>query len=395
MNKLQKLLKLAAPRKSENNLVVDLQRVTQSMYRREIDDWRTARYARYSIESPRTYLLQQAYTDAMIDAHLTANIENRILRVTNKEFVIKNKNGDIDSDKTKLLGKQWFGQLIRYAVESIFYGYSLLWIKEYNEQLQNFSIQHIDRQHVIPERGIIVKSISDDTGLPFADYPNNLIYLQLNDSIGLLEKIVPLAILKRHSWANWDDFEQLFGIPIRVAKTQDPTAGHIAKLTGWLQRMGTSAYAVLPKSVDIEIKENNRADAYEVFLKKIEAVNTEISKLINGQTMTMDNGSSRSQSETHLQTQTEITNSDITKIENWFNESFIYTLRNYGLPFADGDYLDIYEKQRVTASAKILIDKVLLENGYTLDKDYLQSTYDTVIDKTPQTSDKQSLSFFD
>ena len=67
--------------------------------------------------------------------------------------------------------------------------------------------------------------------------------------------------------------------------------------------MGTSAYAVLPIAADLEIIESKTTDAHEVFERKIERINSELSKLYLGQTMTTDDGSSLSQSQTHAATE--------------------------------------------------------------------------------------------
>jgi len=59
-----------------------------------------------------------------------------------------------------------------------------------------------------------------------------------------------------------------------------------------LDQMGSNAFAVLDLEDTIEYIKDGQQDAYGVYDKLIERVNSEISKLILGSTMVMDDGSS-------------------------------------------------------------------------------------------------------
>ena len=52
----------------------------------------------------------------------------------------------------------------------------------------------------------------------------------------------------------------------------------------------------------LDIKENSKADAFQVFYRKIEALDKELSKLVLHQTMTTENGSSKAQGTVHENT---------------------------------------------------------------------------------------------
>jgi phage gp29-like protein len=69
-----------------------------------------------------------------------------------------------------------------------------------------------------------------------------------------------------------------------------------------LINMGSAAYGIFQDGESLEIKETSRTDAYKVYDALIERCNSELSKLLVGQTMTSDNGSSRSQGEVHERT---------------------------------------------------------------------------------------------
>lgn len=378
-----------------NKYEVDYFRLYESLYRKEISDWQQARIARHDPFNPITYPLQQLYKDAMLDNHLAGAIENRILRVVNKQFIIKNPDGKPDFERTQLIRTRWFRTLIRRALESKFYGYSLIFIQEAS-QGNITKIIDVPRENVIPEKGIILKNGLDPSGesIKIADYPYHFVYIQLADAIGKLEQVAPLTIFKRHSWAAWDEFEQIFGVPLRIARTMIDTPKHKADLQLWLETMGLAGYIILDKRVDIDIKENNRSDAFNVFAQKISLINKEISKAILGQTMTMDDGGSYSQAEIHLQTLDDITNADITDVEDWFNNYFITILRGWGYDLPEGYWLDIVANASVNPAEKIKVDEALMRNGWNLDKDYIEQTYEVKLDAdNPRNNQPQVLNY--
>lgn len=361
---------------------IDYFHLYESLYRKEVIDWQNSRAARRDPFNPVTYPIQQLYKDSMLDNHLRGAIENRILRVTNKEIILKAPDGSADVERSAQIQKRWFRHVIRRAMESKFYGYSMLFIHSFTAGEINGMID-IPRENIIPERGLLLKEAFNPTGvaIPYNDFPNFLIYVQLGeDAVGILERIAPMTIYKRHSWASWDEFEQIFGIPIRVARTMINTEKHKSDLRYWLETMGSANYAIFDKQTDIEIKENKQTDAFNVFAQKIALVNKEISKGIVGQTMTMDDGSSQSQASVHLQIYQEITDADIMDVQDWLSDNFLPVLRNFGFDIPDGYYVELVEKTISKPEDKIKIDQVLLQSGYNLTPEYIQNTYDVELD---------------
>ncbi len=362
---------------------IDYFRFYESLYRKEVVDWQQARVNRHDPFNPITYPIQQLYKDALLDNHLAGAIENRILRVVNKQHLLKDKDGCADFERSKYVKTKWFKHLIRKALESKFYGYSAVFISDATSGMIR-KVVDVPRENVIPERRVLLKNSFNPSGesLFYPDFSNFIIYIQLMpDAIGMLESVAPMTIFKRHSWASWDEFEQIFGVPIRIAKTMIDTKKHKDDLQKWLENMGTSSYGIFDKRVDLEIKESNRSDASKVFLDKINIINKEMSKRILGQTMTMDDGSSKSQSEVHLQTLEEITSADISDIEDWFNTEFIDVMRAWGYDLPEGYHLDITANTAVNPADKIKVDGILMANGWNFDKDYVESTYEVVLDK--------------
>lgn len=366
--------------KKAQELTIDLVKSKHSVYRKEINHWQKGRLLRQS-QPPRTYLQQSSYKDAMIDTHLTAVIENRILRIQNKRFVIVDTKGVANPDKSQILAKRWFSKIVRYAMESIFFEYSLIQLLKNGKEI--IGVKLIERGHVIPDSGIVVKNVTDDKGLDFTAFPDDLLFVKLHDGHGLLEKAVPMTILKRHSWASWDEFEQIFGIPIRIAKIATSNDKVKNEVADWLESMGKASFAVFPTTAEIEIKENKNTDAYQVFFKKIEAVDSQVSILVNGQTMTVKDGSSKSQAEVHERTEDQITVADLKDCLDWLNDEFLPTLRRLGYPIAENERIGV---EKITdPMQRIKTDEIIMrESGYRLTKDYIERVYGTELEEIPK-----------
>ena len=71
---------------------------TDSFARHEISHWKEARNAFYDPTRPSSYALQQLYADVLLDAHLSALIQTRVLRILHQNFVFKDPQGHVDKN---------------------------------------------------------------------------------------------------------------------------------------------------------------------------------------------------------------------------------------------------------------------------------------------------------
>ncbi len=364
--------------KEVTNFMVDVVKRAKRLTRHELNDWQRARAARYSINNPTTYRLIEVYKDSLMDGQLTAVTGNRTLRTTNKEFIINDPDGIYDKERSKFIkDKKWFRDTLKHAHHSIYFGYSLILISE-AEKGNIKKVKLIDREFVNPSYGLWVKEVTDTKGLPYKDYTEVLMYAELGEGIGLLEKAVPYTILKRHSWSSWDEFEELFGIPIRIAKIASQSDAVKQEVAHWLDEMGSAAYGVFPTGTEVDIKENSKSDAFNVFYKKLEALDREIAILVLHQTMTTDQGSSRAQAEVHEKTLKEVIKDDEKNILTYLNDELVPIMRHYGYDIPEGYTIGV--KKVVNPSEKIKIDEKLMKNGYVLKKDYIEEMYGSEIE---------------
>ncbi len=366
--------------KKVTDLMVDIVKRQRLLWRKEINDWQTARYARYSVDYPKNYLMQELFEDIMLDGHLTGITENRTLRTTNKDYIFA-IDGIKDDKLTELInGKQWFEDNLQFAHESTYYGGSVIWVKEFSKG-EIKKIELVPRGQVIPEKRVLLYDITSDKGIDFTDIKDVLWYAQFYNPVGLLEKAAVYTILKRHSWGSWDEFEELFGIPIRIAKIASSSETVKNEVAGWLEEMGSAPYGVFPLGTDVEIVENTKSDSFQVFFKKIEALDKELSKLVLHQTMTTENGSSKAQGSVHENTLGEVVYSDEKKMLAFLNNVTVPGMKLLGYNIPDNARI-IVEKTK-DPNKQIIIDKEFIKGKYILKKDYIEKTYGTEIESMP------------
>ena len=83
---------------------------------------------------------------------------------------------------------------------------------------------------------------------------------------------------------------------------------------------------------EIEFVESGKGDAYNVYDKRIDRANSELSKLIIGQTMTIEDGSSLSQSETHLEVFENLVKNDRDMLRDIVNNQLLPRMVKHGFP---------------------------------------------------------------
>jgi SPP1 gp7 family putative phage head morphogenesis protein len=350
------------------SLTVDLVRLTLLLTKKDIGRWRLAQQTAINVLNPKRYLLYDIYDDNMLDLHLLGAIRNRKLKVLSKAFkVIDIKNREENTELTEMLRSRWFKKFLNQCLDVTYYGPTLIQFGDIviNGNKRGFSdVSIVPRRHVCPEFGVILKNISDDpkTGIEyrkqFADWS-----IEIGDpeELGLLNALSHQCISKRNMFAFWDQFGEIFGMPIRIANTFSRDETEKSKIAKMLEGMGSAAWGVFGEDTKIDVKESSRGDAFNVYDKRIERANTEMSKAVLGQTMTMDSGSSKSQAEVHETVSDEIAWSDMEDLRDIINDKLFPFLNKHG--FGLENYLfDWDESYEYTFEDMLSIEEMILAN---------------------------------
>lgn len=314
--------------------------VERQLYRfsADVGKWRQALNAAESVHTPQRSELIRLFNEVTLDAHLSALMQSRISQILAHKFNVVDQSGEV-SDRSEILQKEWFKKIIKYFAESIFYGFSLIEL-DCLEDLEFKEVCLLPRENVEPNKKLFKKEYYLLDGYPFLKEPfsNWTFYVERDDNLGLLNKAAPLTIWKKNALGSWSDYADIFGVPPRIGKTNVRDKDLRDNMEAMLENMGRLSFGVFDNEDNIELVQTSGSDAFNVFMRLGEFCNAELSKLVLGQTMTTDDGSSRSQSETHQKTLENVVRADLSWIEDLINSQFIPFLRDvHNFPFEQGD----------------------------------------------------------
>ena len=141
-------------------------------------------------------------------------------------------------------------------------------------------------------------------------------------------------MLKSYNVTSWAAFVDRYGYPIRIGKYGRKATEHDRDtLKCAVAAIEQDFGAVIPESAALEIIESKTAGSTSAVYERMAGwIDRQISKLVLGQTMTADAGSSRAQSETHDKVRGDIADSDIRQIVETLNAALTvpYVKLNYG-----------------------------------------------------------------
>ena len=233
-----------------------------------------------------------------------------------------------------------------------------------------------------------------------------LIEAGLPDDLGLLLKAATQTIAKKNMLAFWDTFGEIFGMPMRIARTTSRDPKEHAQLMSMLDTSGTKLSMVTTTETEIEFKETAKGDAYNVYNQRVDRANSELSKLIIGQTMTIEDGSSLSQSETHLQVFENLVEADKDMLRDIINNQLIPRMAKHGFPVKglrfEWDYAVDYTPEQQLAYETMIADRYEIDPQYFAEKYSMpvgepraMPTLPTSEENSPTGKQNNSHSFFD
>ena len=371
----------ATGRKKIQNIVVDLMRSTDFLAKHDLSEWRVAQQAAINVQQPNRQRLYDIYRDVELDLHLSGCIGQLQGYIMGKAFKLTKPDGEPDTDALKYFETAWFKQLLRYALQARYWGHSLIQLGDVvhrEDGLLTFDgVELVPRKHVIPEYGRVTPLAGGtwESGVAYREPPYSdwLIEMGAKDDLGLYLKAAIQTIPKKYALAFWDAFAEMFGLPIRVAKTASRDQKDIDQMGAMMENMGYKAWAVLPADAEIELKESSRGDAYNVYDKRVDRANSELSKLVLLVTMTIEDGASLSQSQVHLKILDNLIFEIADGIRDMVNDQLIPKMAMHGFP-VQGLRFDWDEPVDYTPEQQKAFEEMIL-NHYDVDGGYFADTY--------------------
>ena len=181
-----------------SKLTAHLMQQTDSLTKKDIATWRAAWQAAISFDTPNRGRLYDIYTDCMADLHLTGCIGQRKGKTLRKAFRLVGADGKEDTDATRLLQRQWFYDFVDLALDSRFYGHSLIQLGDVVADAGGMRFERVElvpRKHVAPEYGVITPDPAADwrTGIDYRNTDLALWWIEVGGprDLGLLLKCAP------------------------------------------------------------------------------------------------------------------------------------------------------------------------------------------------------------
>lgn len=309
----------------------------------DISDWQNAINMAKSAINPRRKALYTLYENVMLDGHLLSVVKKRSQRLTNKKIVFdpKGKDGEtIEWMDDKILESPWFYNLNKHGNERVPYGHSLVELIPKNGLIE--SVEPINRINVRPEDDFMQFSYSSyEDGINYKEdryYSRYMLSFGGKKDYGELMSAAQYAIYKRGGFGDWAQFAELFGMPFRIGKYNPYDASTQQTLQTALAEMGGAGFAVIPEGTSLDFHTTNSSGQSDIYQLLIDTCNSEMSKILLGQTMTTEDGSSHSQSETHRIVENDIILSDMIEREYSLNWDLKPKLQALGYPIPEGRF---------------------------------------------------------
>lgn len=250
----------------------------------DTSDFMAAIHAAENVDYAQRTKLYDLYTDILLDAHLSSVIDKRKNAVlcSSVEF---QRNGKPDDAINEQILSPWFYRCVSDILDARFWGFSLLQFYKNNEWID---YDLVPRKHVEPVRRLILSRQTDIQGMSWDEF-SDLLFIGRDTDLGLLAKAAPWVIYKRNTTADWAQFSEVFGMPIQeyIYDTDDEDARERALQDA--NSIGSLATFIHGKDTELQLREaGNKTGSADVYERLVERCNSEISKLILGNTLTTE-----------------------------------------------------------------------------------------------------------
>ena len=323
-------------------------------------------------DNPLTFQLQDIYNNVYMDPTVHNAVQIRIKTVLSKKFCFYSGDDKKDDKLTEAINTQWFIDALSYILESSYFGYSCLGINGQVGKIKE--VINIDRRLVVPdtEQGaVLYDTYEESNGLLIADYPANFLLAELErreNYYGLFQKVAYQVFRLRSSI----NIRQL-GIERHVLPALWIQAeGHgenSLKYNNAAAQFGNSGVIVTPEKDNVQVLTGRGTD-YDAFQTAINYQEKCITKIILGQVMTTEDGSSRSQAEVHKKVQDELIYSDCVQLLKYINNKLLPFMKLVGYNISEGHYIAI---DKSDSRDEILADVIELKKaGFNVDPKFVE-----------------------
>lgn len=339
-----------------------------------------------SILNPYRYPLYQVFKQIEIDSHLSAAVQQRKNLTMGSKFCVYSADGVINEEKSKLLRTAWFRDFLDLTLDSLFFGHSLIQFQniiERNGQDEFKCVELVPRIYVRPEFHFVTADTAAMTGWDYLEKPfiDWTIGVGKPRDLGLYLKAAPLVIWKKDALGAWGEFTEKFGVPVIIGKTDATDHNTQYSLYNMLKHMRAGLFGVIKTDEEVIPLETNNKDAYQVFDALIQRCNSEISKLILGQTSTLEEKAFVGSAEVHERVLDGYEDSDDIFVTSVLNYQLLPLMNNLGFGL-ENMYIACEAEDEWSLTDKSTFDLGLINSGkYKLAPEYIKDKYNTEVEE--------------
>lgn len=367
--------------------------------KQDVQLWRDAITEAELAWYPHRVKMQRIYMDTILNGHVLACLNKRKNLTLLKDFAIF--NGDKEDEKaTALLKEEWFYNLLNYSLEAKFFGYSLIQLGDLvDNKFPNLTI--VKRENVSPDRLVITPLVYSISGINFM-YPSETdengesfydwsLYVSTPSDkgqslcgYGLLYNIALYEILLRNLLAYNSDYVEVYGQPLKWAKSSKKNGPEYDALEQSLQNMASNPYIITDFTEELQFINATDGGGYLSYDNFEQRLEKKITKLVLGHEDAISStagklGADQGKESGIYQALEDIENVDTRFLENIVSQ-FLEKAIKLGLPIPAGakfkfkndkEAEEIKEKQ-TEQNTKIAAYVLSLKNaGYTVDETQL------------------------
>lgn len=316
--------------------------------KQDVASWRTWLVNAELPWYPQRVLMQQGFNDTILNAHVQACMQKRKNLNLLKEYEVIKKSGEKYDDLSEMFNKKWAKDCVNYIIDARFFGYSLIKLGAVvNNEFPDLGI--VRRANVSPDRQNVTTypyAISGEKFLedPYYDWhlwvPTTTeigAQVQTNPcGYGLLYPVAFYEIFLRNLTGNNGDYVEVFGQPLKHAKSVKREGAERDELEASLKGMAGNSYIITDPDDEILFIDGSTGRGNEIYGNFEERLEKKISKLLLGHADALDSTPGKLGAEdASAQAIRECGSSDARIIEHVINYELFPRLRNLGFIIPD------------------------------------------------------------
>lgn len=328
------------------------------------------------IDFPRRVKLIDLYKDVMIDTHLFAvrRKQKAAILSTPIQFV---RNGEPDERMQDYIDSPWFGRFIEDLIDDEWEGVGGSLFQFFRDKNGWIDYELIPRKHVDPINRTILRNQTDLIGTSWDEF-SDLLYVGNPRQIGSLAVPAFWVILKRNNVADWAELGEIFGRPIREGTYDAWDNAAREKLVEDIAKMGGAGVIIHPEGTKINlIQPSNVSSSGDLYEKFSTFCNNEISKAVNGNTLTTEAGDKGTQALGTVQQEGEVDIAFFIKrrILDILNYEVTDVFASMGIDTSGGKFAFVPPKKKDPEKQVTIVCRLKNEAGLPIDDDYLYEEF--------------------